>query len=135
MNKGITHQYPITGKEALMNEFLRGVETFGELLGPIFIQLHEKFSHRPALFKFLESLPAGYPFFLELRHPELVANSALYEYLHTKNIGAVITDAAGRRDAVHMHLAIRAKEACRYCRSIEWQTILLSPALKSQYIF
>ena len=106
MYKGITHQYPLTGKEFLISEYLRGVEAFGEHLGPIFIQLHDKFQQRASLFKFLESLPAGYPFFLEVRHPELLTNSALFDYLHSKNIGTVITDTAGRKDCLHMHLTI-----------------------------
>ncbi len=104
--KGITHKYPLTGKEFMLTEFLRGVETFGEHLGPIFIQLHDKFNQRASLFKFLESLPQGFPFFLEVRHESLVTNAALFDYLHSKNIGAVITDTAGRRDCVHMQLSL-----------------------------
>jgi len=48
------------------------------------------------------------PVFLEVRHKEWFANpenrNSLFNMLHQLNIGALITDAAGRRDVVHMEL-------------------------------
>jgi uncharacterized protein YecE (DUF72 family) len=104
--KGITHKYPLAGKDFMVNEFLRGVEAFGEHLGPVFIQLHDKFKQKADLHKFLEALPAGYPYFLELRHSDLLTNQELFEYLQSKKIGSVITDTAGRRDGLHMQLTV-----------------------------
>lgn len=90
--------------------FLEGVLAFGEQLGPIFLQVSEKYSptRRTALFKYLESLPTDMSFFLEVRHPDWFANPSvnkeLFDTLRLLNIGAVITDTAGRRDCAHMHL-------------------------------
>ncbi len=51
-----------------------------------------------------------------MRHPDWFKGSIseeLFETLHTLNIGAVITDTAGRRDCAHMHLSIQ-KTFIRY---------------------
>jgi len=108
MYKGITHFRQLTGKEFPLNEFMRGVETFGEHLGPIFIQLSEHFGggRKKELHTFLESLPDKFLFFLEMRHPDLLNNEELFTYLQSKDFGAVITDTAGRRDCAHMRLTI-----------------------------
>ena len=108
MYKGITHVRGLKGKEFMTNEFIRGVEAFGEHLGPIFIQLSDSYSPKRSeeLFSFLEGLTERYSFFQEVRHPHLLSLDKLYEVLRSKGIGAVITDSAGRRDALHMHLTI-----------------------------
>lgn len=106
LNKGITHRYPLAGNQALLQGFLQGVEAFGEHLGPIFIQLHDQFNNKKDLHAFFESLPDRFRFFLELRHPDLLRNEKLFDYLRSKKIGAVITDTAGRRDAVHMQVTV-----------------------------
>lgn len=112
MYQGITHKGTLKGKEFLTREFLRGVQAFEEHLGPIFIQVSELFSpnRKDDLFKFLLSLPKELQFFLEVRHPAWFSKEKtrqdLFEFLSANNIGAVITDAAGRRDCAHMHLTI-----------------------------
>lgn len=49
-------------------------------------------------------------FALELRHPDWFHDRALFgrlsEFLHEQGIGLVITDTAGRRDAVHMAVPV-----------------------------
>lgn len=112
MYQGITHKGTLKGKEFLTREFLRGVQAFEEHLGPIFIQVSELFSpnREDELFKFLLSLPKELQFFLEVRHHAWFSKEKtrqdLFEFLSANNIGAVITDAAGRRDCAHMHLTI-----------------------------
>jgi uncharacterized protein YecE (DUF72 family) len=108
MYKGITHVKGLQHKQFMVSEFLRGVETFGEHLGPIFIQLSDSFSNKrkAELFQFMESLPDRLPFFLEVRHANLIANVEVYDFLQSKGFGVVITDTAGRRDAAHMNLTI-----------------------------
>lgn len=92
--------------------FLEGIMAFGDHLGPIFLQLSDKFgpAKRDNLYTYLRSLPTDLQFFLELRHPQWFADEAirleLFETLRKLKIGAVITDAAGRRDVLHMHLPI-----------------------------
>jgi len=109
MFKEITHRPAIDKKQELLKQFLGNIEGFGKNLGPVFIQLQEGFNgkRKKELFDFLEQLPVhSKQFFLELRHPELLSNEALFDYLQSKNIGVVITDAAGRRDCAHMKLTI-----------------------------
>ena len=111
MYKGVTHFGKLTGKHFLLNEFLRGVMAFEKHLGPIFIQVSDAYSpkRKDELFTFLKSLPTDVQFFLEVRHTDWFKadiSKELFETLHELNIGAVITDTAGRRDCAHMHLTI-----------------------------
>ena len=55
-------------------------------------------------------MPTDLQFFMEVRHPDWFKKPELAEELFSKlkemNIGAVITDTAGRRDCAHMHLTL-----------------------------
>ena len=112
MYQGVTHKGNLKGKEFLTKEFLRGVQAFEEHLGPIFVQVSDTFSpnRKDELFKFILSLPKELQFFLEVRHPAWFSKEKIrveyFEFLFENNIGAVITDAAGRRDCAHMQLTI-----------------------------
>lgn len=119
MYQGVTHRGTLKGKEFLTREFLRGVLAFEENLGPIFVQVSDSFSpnRKDDLFKFMLSLPKDVQFFLEVRHPAWFSKEKereeLFEFLSANNIGAVITDTAGRRDCAHMRLTI-SKAFIRY---------------------
>ncbi len=106
--QGITHRGAIHKKSSILEEALQGLAAFGDNLGPVFIQLQDTFSDRRKgeLFEFLESLPANFEFFIEMRHPHYLSNNKFFEYLQTKKIGAVITDTAGRRDCAHLQLTV-----------------------------
>lgn len=110
--KGITHQGSLLNKEAVTTEFLNGILAFKEHLGPIFIQLSENFppARKEELFAYLQTLPTGLSFFLEVRHPEWFSNEKvrreLFNTLYALKMGTVITDTAGRRDCAHMHLTV-----------------------------
>lgn len=112
MYQGVTHRGNLSGKEFVTNEFFRGIVAFKEHLGPIFIQVSDSFSpnRRKELFDYLASLPKDLQFFLEVRHPAWFAKEDIqkdmFETLVSLNMGAVITDTAGRRDCAHMHLTI-----------------------------
>jgi len=112
MYKGVTHFGKLTGKEFISDEFLKGISAFGNHLGPIFIQVSESFSpkRKDELFAYLKSLPKDLDFFVEVRHPEWYSDKKISEeYFSTlkkMKLGAVITDAAGRRDCAHMHLTM-----------------------------
>jgi uncharacterized protein YecE (DUF72 family) len=112
MYKGVTHSGSLKGKDFLSNEFLRGIVGFREHLGPIFVQVSDTFSpkRKDELFTYLASLPKDLQFFLEVRHPGWFANEKdredMFSFLRENNMGAVITDTAGRRDCAHMHLTI-----------------------------
>jgi uncharacterized protein YecE (DUF72 family) len=110
MYQGVTHRGSLTGKEFVTNEFFRGIVAFKEHLGPIFVQVSDSFSpkRKEELFTYLKSLPADLQFFLEVRHQDWFTKEkdGLFNFLKENNIGAVITDTAGRRDCAHMHLTI-----------------------------
>lgn len=108
---GISHFGNLKDKQPLTDAFLAGVTAFGEHLGPIFLQVSDKFSpkRKDELFDYLKSLPTDVQFFLEVRHPDWfnAENSTeLFTQLEKLGIGAVITDTAGRRDCCHMHVTI-----------------------------
>jgi uncharacterized protein YecE (DUF72 family) len=112
MYQGVTHRGSLKGKQFITNEFFRGIVAFEKNLGPIFVQLSDAFSpkRKEELFDFLKSLPTGLQFFLEVRHPDWFGAAAIrnemFATLKELNMGAVITDTAGRRDCAHMHLTI-----------------------------
>ena len=112
MYQGVTHRGSLQGKDFIMNEFFRGIVAFGEHLGPTFIQVSETFApkRKEELFDFLRSLPTDLQFFMEVRHPDWFAKpdiaEELFSTLAALNIGAVITDTAGRRDCAHMYLTV-----------------------------
>jgi len=112
MYQGITHRGSLKGKDFITNEFFRGIVAFEKFLGPIFIQVSETFSpkRKTELFDFLRSLPTDLQFFMEVRHPDWFSkpdiSEELFSALAAMNIGAVITDTAGRRDCAHMHLTL-----------------------------
>ncbi|CAF1467264.1 unnamed protein product [Adineta steineri] len=111
MYKGITHFGKLTGKDFILNEFLRGIVAFEEHLGAVFVQVSDAYSpkRKDELFQFSSLLPKDIQFFLEVRHPDWFKepfSSELFETLKQLNIGTVITDTAGRRDCAHMHLTL-----------------------------
>lgn len=112
MYQGVTHRGSLKGKDFIINEFFRGIVAFEEYLGPIFIQVSESFSpkRKEELYEFLKKLPTDLQFFLEVRHPAWFGNddtrNGLFRALKEMNIGAVITDTAGRRDCAHMYLTL-----------------------------
>ena len=112
MYKGLTHRGKLDGRHPLLNEFFRGIVAFEKHLGPVFVQVSDTFStkRKQELFDFLLALPKDLQFFLEVRHPDWFGKEKeredMFEFLKTNNMGAVITDTAGRRDCAHMHLTI-----------------------------
>lgn len=146
MYKGITHKFPLTGKEFIISEFMNGISAFGEHLGPIFLQLHEKFQRENELINLLESLPSKFQYMVEVRHPNLVTSSSLTDWLRSHEIGLVITDTAGRRDCAHMNLTV-PKTMIRFIanghasdagRITEWSNrikVWLDKGIKEVYFF
>jgi len=112
MAKNITHFGSLSNKQFLTDAFLEGVMAFGKNLGPIFVQVSDKFSpkRKEELFNYLGSLPRDLQFFLEVRHPEWFADAQeqqdMFDAMRSLNIGTVITDTAGRRDCAHMNLTV-----------------------------
>jgi uncharacterized protein YecE (DUF72 family) len=112
MYQGLTHKGKLNAKHPFVNEFFRGVVAFEKHLGPIFVQVSDTFSpkRKQELFDFMAGLPKDLQFFLEVRHPDWFGKEKeredMFTFLRDNNMGAVITDTAGRRDCAHMHLTI-----------------------------
>ncbi|HTA28034.1 MAG TPA: DUF72 domain-containing protein, partial [Bacteroidia bacterium] len=108
----ISHYSGFTKADDLTTSFLEGILAFKENLGPVFLQISEKYSPagKEKLFKYLASLPTDLQFFLEVRHPLWFSDAAirkeLFDTLRHLHIGAVITDTAGKRDCAHMEMTI-----------------------------
>lgn len=107
----ISHYSSFVNIEDKTNSFLEGILAFGEHLGPVFLQVSDRFSpkRKESLFNYLESLPQDIQFFLEVRNPEWFSKDESEKLINTLtklNVGYIITDTAGRRDCVHMYLTI-----------------------------
>lgn len=110
-NQGITHLRRLKGAEHLTSAFLESIEAFGAKLGPAFMQLHDNFGPKnfDTLATYLRSLPDDLDLFIEVRNKEWYAPAEaerLATLLTERNAGWVISDTAGRRDCVHMHLPV-----------------------------
>jgi uncharacterized protein YecE (DUF72 family) len=107
--QGISHFGSLSDKQFLTDSFLKGIAAFEEHLGPVFLQVSDKFGpkRKEELFKYLSTLPKGVSFFMEVRHPDWFQQQNFDELLEASRntkIGLVITDTAGRRDCCHMHI-------------------------------
>ncbi|HEY8511035.1 MAG TPA: DUF72 domain-containing protein [Cyclobacteriaceae bacterium] len=109
-NDKITHKKRLKDADELTQVFLKGIAAFGENLGPVFLQTPPNFATKnfDVLRQYLESLPGSLDIFVELRHPGWFSDAELkrkvFDLFEQRGVGAVITDAAGRRDCVHMRL-------------------------------
>ncbi len=110
--QSISHYSDLSSAKAHADtdRFLASVVNFGEHLGPLFLQLSERFGpqRREALFSYLQKLPKDLDITLEVRHTDWFGNAEirneLFQVLHELSIGAVITDVSGRRDCMHMEV-------------------------------
>lgn len=112
--QSISHYSDLSSSRALeqTSAFLQGISGFGEHLGPVFLQLSERFGpqRKAQLESYLGQWPIDVELFVEVRHAEWFSDATerewLFGTLHRLGIGAVITDTAGRRDGVHMELPV-----------------------------
>src|ERR1700761_745524 len=107
-SQSISHIRRLKNAEKITTKYYEGIMAFGDTLGPLFLQVGDNFTPKslPDLKAYLEQLPKDVPVFVELRHKEWFADKQhrgqVFNIFHDLNIGAVITDASGRRDVVHM---------------------------------
>jgi uncharacterized protein YecE (DUF72 family) len=98
------------GSEQVLN-FCVSIQGLEEKLGCCFIQLPPYFGadRLPVLRNFLENWPNHIPLAVEVRHESWFespqATQSLTTLLQAYNVSTVITDVAGRRDVLHMHLS------------------------------
>lgn len=110
--QAISHYSSFVQVSDMTNDFLAGITAFENHLGPVFLQVSEKFtpSRRQNLFQYIAQWPKDVQLFLEVRHPEWFENVAIFTellaFLKEQKVGLVITDTSGRREATHLHLTI-----------------------------
>jgi uncharacterized protein YecE (DUF72 family) len=110
--QAISHYTDLVSADASRktDEFLEGIVEFKQHLGPVFLQLPERFSPaaRQNLYNYIDRFPGDIRLCVELRHEQWFANAqVMKEWLTVfkkAGAGAVITDTAGRRDCVHTEL-------------------------------
>lgn len=109
--QSVTHHKRLRNAEAEVDAFLLTMYELGDNLGPILLLPHPQMGRQQlaTILRFLEQIPQDIPLFLELRHPDWFANGLpqpMLDALYQLKKGLVITDTAGRRDCLHMHLTI-----------------------------
>ncbi len=89
----ITHEKRLVGCEAELKEFLRVMDLLGPKLGPLVFQFPHDFKpdQFDTLKKFLETLPAGFKFALEVRHKGWLTEP-FYDLLRGRGIALVLLD-------------------------------------------
>ncbi len=108
--RSISHIRRLKNAEDDTSRYLESIYEFGPYLGPSFLQLSDNFGPKniDVLKDYLLSLPQDLDVFVEVRHKDWFedaeARLALFTLLKEVKKGAIITDATGRRDCVHMEL-------------------------------
>ncbi|EOR96436.1 hypothetical protein ADIARSV_0339 [Arcticibacter svalbardensis MN12-7] len=110
ISQTISHIKRLKNAEEATSKYLSSIMEFGKYLGPSFLQLSDNFgpANLQVLSDYLESLPKDFDLFVEVRHQgwytDVSARKEYFDMLSKHHVGAVITDASGRRDCVHMEL-------------------------------
>jgi uncharacterized protein YecE (DUF72 family) len=90
--------------------FCKAMEPLEEKLGTFFLQLPPWFEpdKKELLKKFVKDFPAGMQLAVEFRNEKWFSDKnaleELFSFFEENNTGTVITDTAGRRDALHLRL-------------------------------
>lgn len=106
----ITHFRRFNGCEGPTDDFIEGLLALGDNLGPAFIQLPPHFAphHAEAMRGYLTKWPRELKVAVEFRHPGWFEGGPeaeeVWALMKELGMGAVISDTAGRRDALHMRV-------------------------------
>jgi uncharacterized protein YecE (DUF72 family) len=106
----ITHIRRLKNTDELVDRFLEGIHGFKDSLGPIFLMPHPGMGPKTSetIDTFIQALPDDVDLFVELRHEDWYEDQEAFQNIFNvfekHQAGAIITDASGRRDCVHMRL-------------------------------
>lgn len=154
-SRTISHIKRLKDADLATDQYLSSIYEFGEYLGPCFLQLGDNFSptNFDILESYLEKLPKDLKVFLEVRHQnwfaDPISRKQLFEMINRVGKGAILTDASGRRDCLHMELTIPevfirfvgnglAHQASDFARVDDWVLRLkgwLDKGLEKVYFF
>lgn len=112
----ISHQASLRNCRDLTDEFFARMSPLANRIGQYWLQLPATFGPRdlPALWSFLDALPAGFTYGVEVRHPSFFAKDeeekALNQGLHARGVNRVILDSRPVHSAVpHSEAIIEAQ--------------------------
>jgi uncharacterized protein YecE (DUF72 family) len=117
-----------------LTAFCDAISNLESTLGIPFLQLHDNFKPKDLdrLQDFIEAFPKGMPLAVEVRNQEWFNNSQysdqMSDLLRKEEKIAIIVDAAGRRDLLHMRLTapdvfiryVGANHSTFYTRLADW---------------
>jgi uncharacterized protein YecE (DUF72 family) len=110
ISQPISQVKPLGRDRDALKQFCDAMHMFGDHLGTVFLQLHPLFApvRFDDLVSFFDLWDKTLPLHIELRHDGWFSNpdllTSLFDEMRKRNIGTVITDTSGRRDAVHQCL-------------------------------
>ena len=112
--KPITHDKQLANARDDVAVFVDRIAPLGDKLGTLFLQLPPQFGAPliGRLATFLDDLPRGYRYAVELRHPELVvAEHEVYDVMRERGVDLVTMDARGLHRGHSLELAeVRARK-------------------------
>lgn len=110
--KPITHEKLLVDAEHEVGVFLDRVAPLGDKLGTLFLQLPPGFTHLGKLAAFLDRLPRGPRYAVELRHPDLfVEGHEVYALLRERGVDLVTMDTRGLQRGHTLEFAeVRARK-------------------------
>ena len=106
----ISHRRRLNNVEDMTEYYIDAASLLGDNLGVCFLQMPENFNVKKleVLTNYIQDLPEDFPVTLELRHEDWFGDESIFNetfsMLESAGKGSVITDVAGRRDALHMRL-------------------------------
>jgi uncharacterized protein YecE (DUF72 family) len=108
----ISHKGDLGLSDDKIDAFCQNIDHLETKMGVCFMQLPPRVGpkNQDLLERFFNNWPKHIPLSLELRHPDWFrgeAKEAIFELMRREHIASVITDVAGRRDVLHMHLTAR----------------------------
>jgi len=106
----ITHRKRLKNCEKELDEFWEVYNQLGKNAGPVFLMPHPQMNpnkNLETIQEFIQMVPKDVDLHIEFRHEswyEKPHTDNIYNWLEKNKRGSIITDAAGRRDCVHMRL-------------------------------
>lgn len=124
------------GYQDYLDDYLVGIQAFGDQLGMLFLQVHDNFGPKKEnidrLKAFIDQFPGDLPLAIELRHTDWFGKEDIAEEIYSlfekHKITNILVDSAGRRDIMHMRLTtpsafvryVGANHESDYSRLDEW---------------
>jgi uncharacterized protein YecE (DUF72 family) len=109
-SNSISHLRQLRNAEAETDKYIDHMQSFGNKLGPCFLQLSERFAPNrfDVIENYLKALPSDFRTVVELRNESWFTKDKIvddmFNVFKKLGIGTVITDTSGRRDILHMRL-------------------------------